>query len=137
VQLFEGSGGFGPGEQRRDFVSVEDAVKVNLHFFDHSNRSGIFNVGTGSAQTFNEVAVATVNACRAAKGEGALTLDEMKHAGVIEYIPFPEGLKARYQSFTEADLGNLRKSGYAEPFLRVEDGVSRYVSWMLERDDDH
>jgi ADP-L-glycero-D-manno-heptose 6-epimerase len=134
VRLFEGSGGYGPGEQRRDFVSVEDAVRVNLHFFDHTNRSGIFNVGTGAAQTFNEVAVATVNACRAAQGQSPLTLVEMKHAGVIDYIAFPEGLRERYQSYTEADLGNLRKAGYAEPLLRVEEGVSRYVNWMLEHD---
>jgi ADP-L-glycero-D-manno-heptose 6-epimerase len=134
VQLFEGSGGYDAGEQRRDFVSVEDAVRVNLHFLDHPNRSGIFNVGTGAAQTFNEVAVATVNACRAANGQLPLTLGSMREAGVIEYIPFPEGLKERYQSYTEADLGVLRKSGYAEPFLRVEEGVERYVNWMLERD---
>lgn len=134
VRLFEGSGGYAAGEQRRDFVSVEDAVRVNLYFLDHPDRSGIFNVGTGAAQTFNEVAVATVNACRAAAGEAPLTLGALREAGVIEYIPFPDGLKERYQSYTEADLGILRKSGYAEPFLRVEEGVARYLSWMLERD---
>ena len=69
-----------------------------------------------------------------AAGEAPLTLGAMREAGKIEYIPFPEGLKERYQSHTEADLGNLRKSGYADPFLRVEEGVSRYVDWMLERD---
>ncbi|MBL8528107.1 MAG: ADP-glyceromanno-heptose 6-epimerase [Burkholderiales bacterium] len=134
VQLFEGSGGYAAGEQRRDFVSVEDAVRVNLHFLEHADRSGIFNVGTGAAQTFNEVAVATVNACRAAAGDAPLTLAAMKQAGVIEYIPFPDGLKERYQSYTEADLGVLRRGGYDEPFLRVEEGVGSYVSWMLERD---
>jgi len=134
VRLFEGSGGYGPGEQRRDFVSVEDAVRVNLHFLDHPDRSGVLNVGTGAAQTFNEVAVATVNALRAARGEPRLDLGAMKEAGIIEYVPFPDGLKERYQSFTEADLSNLRKVGYAEPFLRVEEGVSRYVRWMLERE---
>jgi ADP-L-glycero-D-manno-heptose 6-epimerase len=134
VRLFEGSGGYDPGEQRRDFVSVEDAVRVNLHFLDHPDRSGIFNVGTGAAQTFNEVAVATVNACRAASGDAPLALGALREAGAIDYIPFPEGLKERYQSYTEADLGYLRKSGYAEPFLRVEEAVSRYVSWMLARD---
>jgi len=64
VRLFEGSGGYADGEQRRDFVSVEDAVAVNLYFLDHPRQSGIFNVGTGAAQSFNDVAVATVNACR-------------------------------------------------------------------------
>jgi ADP-L-glycero-D-manno-heptose 6-epimerase len=135
VRLFEGSGGYDAGEQRRDFVSVEDVVRVNLYFLEHPDRAGIFNVGTGAAQTFNDVAVATVNACRTASGEAPLSLGAMREAGVIEYIPFPEGLKERYQSYTEADLGNLRRSGYAEPFLRVEEGVSRYVSWMLERDE--
>ncbi|MET0218479.1 MAG: ADP-glyceromanno-heptose 6-epimerase [Burkholderiales bacterium] len=133
VKLFEGSGGYGAGEQRRDFVSVEDVVAVNLHFLEHPNRSGIVNVGTGSAQTFNEVAVATVNACRRAYGEAPLALEQMQKSGAIEYVSFPDGLKGRYQSYTEADLGNLRRSGYGEPLLRVESGVARYVSWMLER----
>src|SRR5688572_10608831 len=62
VRLFEGSAGYGPGEQIRDFVSVDDAVQVNLHFLDNPKASGIFNVGTGRAQSFNDVAVATVNA---------------------------------------------------------------------------
>jgi len=134
VRLFEGSGGYGPGEQRRDFVSVEDVVAVNLHFLDHPNLSGIVNVGTGAAQTFNEVAVATVNACRAAQGEIPLALAQMQQAGIIEYVPFPDGLKERYQSYTEAALDNRRKLGYEEPLLRVEDGVARYVDWMLERE---
>ena len=91
VRLFEGSGGYGDGEQRRDFVSVEDCVKVNLFFLDHPGRSGIFNVGTGAAQSFNDVAVATVNACRKARGEAPLTLAAMRERGVIQYIPFPGG----------------------------------------------
>ncbi len=134
VRLFEGSGGYGPGEQRRDFVSVDDVVAVNLHFLDHPNRSGIVNVGTGSAQSFNEVAVAAVNACRTEQGEMPLALEHMRQAGIIEYVPFPDGLKDKYQSYTEADLGNLRKLGYEEPLLRVESGVPRYVNWMLEQE---
>jgi len=134
VRLFEGSGGFGDGEQRRDFVSVEDAVKVNLHFLQEREASGIFNVGTGRAQTFNDVAVAAVNACRAAQGEPALGLAELRQQGVIEYIPFPGALKGKYQSFTEADLTALRKSGYEAPFLTVEEGVGRYVADLLTRE---
>ena len=134
VKLFEGSGGYGAGEQRRDFVSVEDVVAVNLHFLEHPNRSGIVNVGTGSAQTFNEVAVATVNACRRAYGEAPLALEQMQKVGRDRIRFFPRrSRRGRYQSFTEADLGNLRRSGYGEPLLRVESGVARYVSWMLER----
>jgi len=132
VQLFEGSGGYGPGEQRRDFVSVDDVVAVNLWFLDHPERSGIFNLGTGRAQTFNDVAQATVNALREAAGEKPLSLEEMQAADLLQYIPFHEGLKAKYQSFTQADLGALRSVGYTAPFLTVEEGVSRYVQWLLK-----
>ena len=128
VRLFEGSAGFGPGEQRRDFVSVEDVVKVNLFFLDHPAISGIFNLGTGRAQSFNEVACATVNAVRRSRGEAALTLEELKAHGAIEYIPFPQQLVGKYQSFTEADMSALRAAGYRETFLDVEQGVGRYVA---------
>jgi ADP-L-glycero-D-manno-heptose 6-epimerase len=133
VKLFDGSGGYGPGEQRRDFVSVEDVVAVNLWFLDHPDVSGIFNLGTGHAQTFNDVAVAAVNALREAAGEPALDLDAMRARGLLEYTAFPPGLKEKYQSYTQADLSLLRRAGYAAPFLSVEEGVSRYVRWLLER----
>ena len=123
VRLFEGSGGYADGEQRRDFVSVDDVVKVNLDFLDHPQRSGIFNLGTGRAATFNEVAAATINACRAAAGEPALALPELVAAGAITYIPFPPALAGKYQSFTEADLTRLRAAGYRAPMLSVEEGV--------------
>jgi len=132
VRLFEDSGGYAAGEQRRDFVSVDDAVNVNLWFLEHSGKSGIFNCGTGASQTFNEVAVATVNAVRRAKGEPALSLEAMKARGILEYVSFPEGLKDKYQSFTEADLTQLRAVGYDAPFLTVEQGVSRYIGWLLD-----
>jgi ADP-L-glycero-D-manno-heptose 6-epimerase len=127
VKLFEGSDGFGNGEQKRDFVSVEDVVKVNLFFLEHPDKSGIFNLGTGAAQTFNDVAVATINACRRARGEPPLSLAELQSTGAIEYIAFPPALVGKYQSFTEADMGRLRGAGYRESFLDVEQGVSRYV----------
>ncbi len=133
VRLFEGSGGYGNGEQRRDFISVEDAVNVNLFFFDHPEQAGIFNVGTGAAQSFNEVAVATVNACRKHNHEAALSLAEMQRQGVIEYIPFPPELKGKYQSYTQADVSVLRSAGYDAPFLTVEQGVTRYIEKLLAR----
>lgn len=134
VRLFEGSGGFAPGEQKRDFISVDDVVKVNMWFLENADRSGIFNCGTGASQTFNDVAVATVNAVRRAEGEGsALSLEQLKSQGIIEYVAFPEGLKDKYQSFTEADLTELRGCGYEEPFATVEQGVERYVEWLLQR----
>jgi ADP-L-glycero-D-manno-heptose 6-epimerase len=128
VRLFEGSDGFGPGEQIRDFVSVEDVVRVNLHFLDNPQASGIFNVGTGRAQSFNDVARATINAIRRGRGEREMTLAELKAAGAIEYIPFPPQLVGKYQSHTEADIGALRAAGYTAPFLSVDEGVARYVA---------
>ena len=91
--LFEGSGGYAAGEQRRDFVHVGDVVDVNLWFYEHAKVSGVFNVGTGASSTFNDVA----NAIIAWHGRGAM-----------RYIPFPDELKSRYQSFTEADITALR-----------------------------
>ncbi|HXF67245.1 MAG TPA: ADP-glyceromanno-heptose 6-epimerase [Burkholderiales bacterium] len=133
VRLFAGSGGYGDGEQRRDFVAVEDCVRVNLFFLEHPEKSGIFNVGTGAAQSFNEVAVAAVNACRKARGESPLTLAAMRERGVIQYIAFPEDLRGRYQSYTQADLTALRAAGYEAPFAPVEQGVARYCQRLIAR----
>jgi len=127
VKLFEGYGGYANGEQRRDFVYVGDVVKVNMDFLD-SHTSGIYNLGTGRAQSFNELAVATVNACNG--GKPALSLTELVAQGLIEYIPFPEALKGKYQSFTQADLGQLRAAGYVSEFASVEEGVADYVKWL-------
>ena len=134
VELFEGSGGFAAGEQRRDFISVDDVVNVNMWFLENSDRSGIFNCGTGASQTFNQMAVATVNAVRHAEnGAAALGLEALQAEGIIRYVEFHEGLKDKYQSFTQADLTQLRECGYDADFLNVEQGVGRYVQWLLER----
>ena len=133
MKLFEGSGGYGPGEQIRDFVSVEDVVKVNLHFLDHPELTGIFNVGTGRAQSFNDVAVATINAVRRARNEPPQALAQLQQAGTIQDVPFPPQLVGKYQSFTQADLAALRGAGYTAPFLSVEEGVSRYVAERLAK----
>jgi ADP-L-glycero-D-manno-heptose 6-epimerase len=130
VRLFEGSHGYENGGQQRDFVFVDDVVAVNLFFLDHPEKSGIFNLGTGRAQSFNEVAAATINGCRAQEGEAALSLEEIRQQGLLEYIPFPEALKGKYQAFTQADLARLRAAGYEAPFLSVEEGVSRYAQWL-------
>jgi ADP-L-glycero-D-manno-heptose 6-epimerase len=132
VRLFEGSGGYGPGEQRRDFISVEDVVKVNLFFLDRPELSGIFNLGTGAAARFNDIAMAIVNTYRSAAGQRALSLGEMQDQGIIEYIPFPDGLRERYQSYTEADIERLRGAGYQEAFLNIEQGVGRYVKRLID-----
>ena len=130
VKLFEGSHGYENGGQMRDFVFVGDVAKVNLFFLDHPDQSGIFNVGTGRAQSFNELAAANVNSCRALQGKSAEPLNALLKQGFIEYIPFPEALKGKYQSFTQADLSKLRQAGYDAPFASVEEGVAQYVQWL-------
>jgi len=115
AKLFEGCDGYGNGEQRRDFVYVGDTVAVNLWFMQHPDRSGIFNLGTGRSQPFNDVAKAVI---------------DWHGQGKLEYIPFPEHLKGRYQSFTEADISALRAAGYEAPFKTVEEGVKLYMDWL-------
>ena len=133
VRVFEGTDGYAHGEQRRDFVSVEDVVKVNLFFLDNNHVSGIFNLGTGRSQSFNDVAVATVNTLRQAEGKPALDLASLMREGIIEYIAFPEALKGKYQSFTEANISLLREAGYTDEFLTVEQGVARYLPWLTDK----
>lgn len=130
VKLFGEYNGYAAGEQTRDFVSVEDVVKVNLFFFDRPEKSGIFNLGTGRAQPFNDIAVTVANTLRELDGEPALSLAELVQEGTIEYIPFPDALRGKYQCFTQADLTRLRAAGYEAPFLSVQEGVARYVRWL-------
>jgi len=132
VKLFEGCDGYANGGQLRDFVSIEDVVKVNMHFLDHPQKSGIFNLGTGQAQSFNDVAVATINTLRSSQGKPPLSLAELNQQGIISYIPFPDALRGKYQSYTQADISALRDIGYAEPFLSVEQGVGKYVQQLLK-----
>ncbi|HYF98395.1 MAG TPA: ADP-glyceromanno-heptose 6-epimerase [Coxiellaceae bacterium] len=118
LKLFMGSGGYGDGEQLRDFIYVDDIVKVNLWFLnDPKARSGIYNVGTGQARSFNDV---------------ARTLIHLHGGGEIEYIPFPDKLKGSYQSFTEADISSLRRAGYEEKFTSLEEGLRHYYHWVLQ-----
>ncbi len=132
VKLFEGCDGYPNGGQLRDFVSIEDVVKVNMYFLDNQHKSGIFNLGTGHAQSFNDVAVATINSMLNADGKPALSIAELQQKGLISYIPFPDQLRGKYQSYTQADISALRNSGYTEPFLSVEQGVAKYVEQMLK-----
>ncbi len=116
ARLFEGTGGYANGGQRRDFIYVGDCVNVNLWFFDNPSKSGIFNLGTGKSSSFNDIANAVI------KWHGR---------GEKEYIPFPAHLKGAYQSFTEADISFLRKTGYNSPFLAAEEGVKKYLDIMF------
>jgi ADP-L-glycero-D-manno-heptose 6-epimerase len=130
VKLFGEYGGYGAGEQSRDFVFVEDVVAVNLWFLQNPQCSGVFNLGSGRAQPFNDVAVATVNAVRALDGAPALPLADLVQQGLVEYIPFPEALVGKYQCYTQADLTRLRGTGCPHAFADVATGVQRYVSWL-------
>ncbi len=112
VRLFDGSDGYGPGEQLRDFIHVDDVASANLWFLEHGGRRGIFNLGTGRARSFNDVARAVI----AWHGRGS-----------IRYIPFPVALTGSYQSFTQADLATLRLAGYRDEFIDVEAGVRGYL----------
>jgi ADP-L-glycero-D-manno-heptose 6-epimerase len=128
VKLFVGSGGYGNGEQRRDFVYVEDVVDVNLWLLEHRGVSGVFNCGTGRAQTFNQLAAATINATQGTR----LALNDLVARSLIEYIPFPPALVGKYQSYTQADLTRLRAAGYAREFRTVEEGVAAYVAELQQ-----
>lgn len=124
IRLFSGSGGRGDGEQRRDFVHVDDVVAVVRWFLERalerSAPSGIYNVGTGHARSFNELAAQVIRH----HGRGA-----------VEYVPFPEALRVSYQSYTEADLCRLRAAGYDAPFRAIEEGVASYCRWLDETGD--
>ncbi|MBZ0216364.1 MAG: ADP-glyceromanno-heptose 6-epimerase [Fimbriimonadaceae bacterium] len=115
VRLFEGTDGYGDGEQQRDFIYVDDVVAINIWFWEQGEQNGIFNVGTGRSQPFNDVA----NAVIGWHGKGRL-----------RYIPFPDHLKDSYQSYTQADLTRLRNAGYDGAFLTVEQGVRAYLDTL-------
>ena len=132
VKLFANYGGYAAGEQMRDFVFVDDVVAINLWFFDHPEKNGIFNLGSGRAQSFNDVAHAVVNTLRAQEGNAPLSLHEIVAQGLLQYIPFPDALRGKYQCFTEADLGALRGAGCGHNFADVQTGVSRYVQWLAQ-----
>ena len=120
ARLFEGTGGYGNGEQRRDFVFVGDVVNVNLFFAEAPVRKAIVNVGTGCARSFNDLA-------------GAVTREV--GGGSIVYVPMPASLRDRYQSFTQADLAALRHAGYEAEFTPLETGIAHAVAhWNAEAD---
>lgn len=126
VRLFGAWDGYENGGQQRDFVYIDDVVNVNLHFLQNTV-SGIFNCGTGKAQPFNDVAQTVVNTMRELDGKAALSLHELIEQDLLQYTPFPDDLKGRYQSHTQADLTQLRAAGYSQPFVDVQTGVRDYV----------
>jgi ADP-L-glycero-D-manno-heptose 6-epimerase len=130
VNLFGAWDGWDAGGQTRDFIHVSDVVKVNLHFLDHPEHTGVFNCGTGRAQPFNDVAKAVVNTIRQKRGDSPLSLGELVAQKQLHYVEFPDALKGKYQSFTQADISALRSTGFADDFLTVEQGVADYVSHL-------
>ena len=130
VKLFGEYGGYGPGCQMRDFVHVDDVVAVNLWFLDHPEKSGIFNLGTGKAQPFNDVAISAINALRKHHSDAPLSLEEAVHGGLIDYVAFPPALVGKYQSYTQADISALRAAGCNHVFADVQTGVAAYMQWL-------
>ena len=133
VKLFGEYGGYAPGAQMRDFVFIDDVVAVNLWFFIHPGVSGIFNLGTGCAQPFNDIATSVVNTLRQSRGEVALSREAMVESGLIDYVPFPDALRGKYQCYTQADLTALRATGCNHAFADVQTGVAKYVQWMASQ----
>lgn len=115
LKLFAGYDGYEAGCQQRDFIYVEDAVNVNLWFWRHPHISGIYNCGTGQAQPFNDLAYAIQSIYQEAK---------------IDYIPFPEKLKNAYQSYTQADISQLREVGFRANFQALSSGIAHYLKWV-------
>ena len=113
MRLFEGSEGF-----LRDFIFVDDVVEVNMHFYA-SGQSGIYNCGTGHARSFTDI---------------AHIIQTLEPQAPIESIPFPDQLKGKYQTYTQADSHNLREAGYRPPFTSLEDGVTQYYRALQERE---
>jgi ADP-L-glycero-D-manno-heptose 6-epimerase len=127
VKLFGEHEGYAAGQQMRDFVFIDDVVAVNLWFLAHPEKSGIFNLGTGKAQPFNDVALSVV---KALKGNADISLKNAVHDGLISYIPFPSALVGKYQSYTQADLSALRAAGCEHSFADVLTGVTAYMHWL-------
>lgn len=115
VSLFEGSGGYMAGCQERDFIHVDDVVALNLWLLENPQISGVYNCGTGIGRSFNDMAKSIISYYR---------------KGKIEYIPFPDNLVGRYQSFTQADISSLRGLGYKKDFISLERGIESYMRWL-------
>ena len=109
---------YADGEQKRDFIYTKDALDVVMFFMGHPEVNGIFNLGTGEARSWNDLARAFFTA--------------VGKPLVIEYIDMPESLRSRYQYFTQADMTRLRKAGYHKPFTSLEDAVRDYVAYLKD-----
>ena len=115
LKLFSGSHGYDDGEQLRDFIFVDDVIKINLWMMNNPNVSGIYNAGTGTTHSFNDIANAVI---------------KKRKKGKIEYIPFPKELNESYQSYTQANLKNLRSKGYDKEFISINNGIDAYIDTL-------
>ena len=115
VKLFSAYGGYGDGAHARDFIYVDDVIKINCWFYENQSKSGIFNCGTGQARAFNDIAT---------------TLIKLNGNGELVYIPFPDSLKGAYQCFTKANITALRDIGFDAPFMSLEAGIECYFQWF-------
>ena len=116
-RLFKGTDGYGDGEQKRDFIYVKDVAKINLWCLEHEISNGIYNCGTGHAHTFNDVGKAMIE---------SMNLQRLK----ITYCDFPDELRGKYQSFTEADMKKLAAAGYKEGFTNFVIAVGEYCKFL-------
>lgn len=117
VKLFKSHrAGYKDGEQLRDFIYVDDVVDVCLFFYKHQQHSGIYNLGTGQARTFNDLVKALFNS--------------LKLPVNIEYVPIPEDIRDKYQYFTQAEMDKLKQAGYRKKFQKIEEGVEKYVQFL-------
>jgi ADP-L-glycero-D-manno-heptose 6-epimerase len=134
VKLFGEYAGYGAGEHTRDFIYVGDVVHANLAMWQHANISGIFNLGTGKAEPFNNIAHSMLNACLSDENttNSSLTLNQLIENNMLEYIPFPNSLVGKYQSYTQANLINLRTTNFNHNFLSVAQGVQKYYAWLKQ-----
>lgn len=128
VKLFKSyKEGFKDGEQLRDFVYLKDVVDVIYYMLFNEIESGIYNIGTGNARSFMDLAMQTM---KSASGN-----PELKREDMVELIPMPEDLRGRYQYFTEASMAKLKKAGYTKKFMSLEEGVADYVTNYLSKED--
>ena len=118
ISLFKGSHGYEDGEQRRDFIHVDDTVQVNNWFKNNPDVSGIYNVGTGKSRTFNDIANCVLDYYR---------------RGSINYIDFPDNLESQYQAYTQADMSKIKSKGYSKDFITLEEGVKSYLDWLSKQ----
>jgi len=114
ISIFKGSHNYSDGEHQRDFIYVDDCVDVNL-WFNKKNISGIFNVGTGKASSFNSLAKEVI---------------KYFHKGKVKYIDFPENLINSYQPFTKANVNKIKKAGYKKKFITIESGIKKYLDFL-------